>query len=76
MKIIAKDVFALQVVDLEDGPEVCVILKQPGSTACFSFAPQVTPECSSADELDETIDSAIAELQQIRTIARELLRKG
>jgi hypothetical protein len=69
-----RQTFDLQVN--EEPLEVCVVIKQPGSFACFSGAPQVTGECQTAEDFDEEINRAISELEQIRALGHKALAKS
>ena len=69
-----RETFDLQID--EEPLEVCVVIKQPGSFACFSGAPQVTRECQTAEHFDEEINRAISELEEIRALGHEALAKS
>ena len=69
--------FDLQVNRWTEQPlDVCVVVKLPGSFACFSGAPQITAECQSAEDFDEEINRAISELEQIRALGHQALARS
>lgn len=69
--------FDFQVDDYKDGHrEVGIVLKQPGSFACFTGVPQITRECRTADDLNEEIDRTISELEELRGLGHQALAKS